>query len=130
MGLLEARAKFRLLSMMRIHYAGGSELTGTDIAYAVLNLAEQLARTGTAATVDIPVMQGERRVGTSRLLLGPSSQLVAETEESGTADILDAELVRNIEAQVTALRPHPVLEAQPTDVIDWDPDTDVRPTPL
>ena len=116
--------------MMRIHYAGGSELTGTAIADALLVLAEELARAGSATTVDIPVRQDDGSIGRSRFLIGPASQIVAETEKTESVELHDEELVSDLVRQANELRPHRVGATQSTDVIDWDLDTDVRPSPL
>lgn len=117
-----------MVRMMRIHYAGGSEITGSDIANAVLHLAEQLAISGTAARVDIPVLRPDDTVGRSVFLLGPASQMVAETVETSTEEILDDGLVGEIEQQANALRRQPVMHADDEDTIKWDPDTDVGTT--
>ena len=109
--------------MMRIHYAGGSELTGTAIADALLVLAEQLARAGSA----IPVRQHDGSIGRSRFLIGPASQIVAETEESRSEEIRDDALVSDMVRQADELRPHRVGQTETSDVIDWDLDTDIRP---
>lgn len=111
--------------MMRILYAGGSVLTGTAIARAVVDLAEQLAIRGTASTVNIPVLRADGTVGSSHLLLGPASQLVAEATVPDMEEIQDGDLVREIEKRATALKPHPGLPIDPDDAIGWDPDTDV-----
>lgn len=113
---------------MRIHYAGGSEVTGTSIATALLLLAEQLAITSTAATVDIPVLRPDGALGRSVFLLGPASQMVAETVEMAADEIVDDGLVGDLERQANALRRPPVLYADDQEAIGWDPDTDVEPT--
>ena len=65
--------------MDRIHYAGDSILTGTDIARALLAYAQALAVAGTSATVDIPVVnERDGSIGRSELLIGPASQLTGE----------------------------------------------------
>lgn len=114
---------------MRIHYAGGSELTGTAIADALLDLAEELGRTGGATTVEIPVRQADGSVGRSRFLLGPASQIVAETEDSDLDEVSDEEVVRDLAEQANALRLHPVLQAEAADTVGWDPDTEVDTRP-
>ncbi len=117
--------------MMRIHYAGGSELTGTAIADALLVLAEQLALAGSATTVDIPVRREDGSVGRSRFLIGPASQIVAETEQAGASvELRDEELVRDLVRQADELRPHRVGATESSDVVDWDLDTDIRATSL
>lgn len=113
--------------MMRIHYAGGSELTGTAIADALLVLAEQLACAGSATTVDIPVRQHDGSIGRSRFLIGPASQMVAETEASRSDEIRDDALVSELVRRAEELRPHRVGQSETSDVIDWDLDTDIRP---
>jgi hypothetical protein len=111
--------------MMRIHYAGGSAVTGTAIARAVVELAEQLALSGTASTVDIPVLQADGTVGSAQLLLGPASQMVAESALTDVEEIRDEELVREINRRTTALMPHPGLPTEPGDSVGWDPDTEI-----
>lgn len=103
-------------------------LTGTAIARAVIDLAEQLAIRGTASTVNIPALQADGTVSSSNLLLGPASQLVAETAVINLEEIHDDELVREIERRVTALKPHRGLPIHPDDAIGWDPDMDVTTT--
>ena len=72
------------IRMDRIHYAGDSILTGSEIARALLDYAQALAVAGTSATVDIPVVdEGDGSIGRSELLIGPASQLISDTEEEG-----------------------------------------------
>jgi hypothetical protein len=112
--------------MMRIHYAGDSALTGTAIARAIVDLAKQLALRGTATTLDIPVLDDDGTRGTAHVLLGPASQMVAETVATDLAEIEDDELVQEINRRATALTPHEGLPTEPGDNIGWDPDTDVQ----
>jgi hypothetical protein len=112
--------------MMRIHYAGGSALTGTAIARAVVDLAKQLALRGTATTLDIPVLDDDGTPGTAHLLLGPASQMVAETAETDFEEVEDDALVEEIQRRTTELTPHEGLPTEPGDNIGWDPDTEVR----
>jgi hypothetical protein len=62
----------------RILYAGGSFLTGDRIAEAVLEYAAELANAGKAAKLDVPVLDLEQRPEYVSLVIGPSSQLLAE----------------------------------------------------
>lgn len=62
----------------RVLYAGGSFLTGDGIAEAVLDYAAELANAGKAAKVDVPALDLEQRPEHVLLLIGPSSQLLAE----------------------------------------------------
>jgi hypothetical protein len=111
--------------MMRIHYAGGSGLTGTAIATSLITFAEQLARTGTAATVDIPVRNSDGTLGRSMFLIGPASQMVAEHEDSPYDEVVDEDAIRDLERRAEALRPHQALN-EPAQVydVDWDLEPD------
>jgi hypothetical protein len=59
-------------------YAGGWFLTGDTIADAVLDYAAELANAGKAAKVDVPTLDLEQNPQKVILVLGPSSQLLAE----------------------------------------------------
>lgn len=79
--------------MERIHYATGSILTGSDIARALVDYAEALARVSKSASVDIPTLHADGTIGRAKFLVGPASQLVSETEDSPYPEITDVELV-------------------------------------
>ena len=64
--------------MKRILYAGGSFITGDSIADAVLDYAAELANAGKAAKLIIPALDLEQRQEEVALVVGPSSQLLAE----------------------------------------------------
>src|SRR3954447_25988663 len=93
--------------MDRIHYAGDSILTGTEIARALLEYAQALAVAGTSATVDIPVVdERDGSLGRSELLIGPASQLISDTEESPYEDAEDPDLVTRMYDEAARLRQH------------------------
>jgi hypothetical protein len=102
------RGKARLnLGMDRIHYAGDSILTGTEIAHALLEYAQALAVAGTSATVDIPVVdERDGSIGRSELLIGPASQLISDTEQSPYEDVIDHDLVTRMHDEAARLRRH------------------------
>lgn len=79
--------------MERIHYATGSILTGSDIARALVDYAEALARVSKSASVDIPTLHADGTVGRANFLVGPASQLVSETEDSRFPELTDGDLV-------------------------------------
>jgi hypothetical protein len=109
--------------MDRIHYAGNSVLTGSAIATALLEYAEVLAKAGTSATVDIPILEEDGSVGRSKLLIGPASQLIADAEESEFEEIVDEDLVAYFRAETATYRQAPAAallaeEAEVQDVMD------------
>ncbi len=69
--------------MKRILYAGGSFLTGDGIADAVLDYAAELANAGKAAKLVVPALDLEQRHEFVSLVVGPSSQLLAEPIATG-----------------------------------------------
>ncbi|HEY0258378.1 MAG TPA: hypothetical protein VGC18_00880 [Lacisediminihabitans sp.] len=107
--------------MERIHYAGGSVLTGTAIARALLDYARALAKRGASATVDIPARHSDGTLGRANFLIGPASQLVSETENSEFDEIVDGHLVESFERETAMLgdsRALPFDEASYTTDLD------------
>lgn len=90
--------------MDRIHYAGVSFLTGTDIARALLDYAQALAQVGGSATVDIPTVNDDGSRGRSEFLVGPSSQLVSREEPWSADELEDIDLVAYLYAEASRLR--------------------------
>lgn len=89
--------------MERIHYAGGSVLTGSAIARALLEYAGALASSEESATVDIPCRHDDGSLGRANFLIGPASQLVSETEETDLDELVDPDLVATFEKETAAL---------------------------
>ncbi|MBT1636063.1 hypothetical protein [Clavibacter michiganensis] len=82
-----------------IHYADGRYLTGDDIARAVVECAQALAREGrAAATVTVPVRLPEGGVGEVEILIGPASQIVVEQAGPAEDELRDPEAVERIRA--------------------------------
>lgn len=112
--------------MERIHYAGDSVLTGTDIARALLDYAHALALADRSDTVDIPVRREDGTVGTANMLIGPASQLISESgsvdEEADEAgELLDAEVVADMRRRTARLRnPRPMTDDEPRGRDDLD----------
>ena len=82
--------------MERIHYATGSILTGTEIARALIDYAEALAKVGSSASVDIPTRHADGTEGRANFLVGPASQLVSETEDSELPELTEPEVVEEL----------------------------------
>jgi hypothetical protein len=102
--------------MERIHYAGDSLLTGTDIARALIEYANALAMAEQSATVEIPVQLPDGTIGRANFLIGPASQLVSQTETSSFDEVVDPALVERLTRETGRLRPaRPVSGAGGTD---------------
>ncbi|TFV85361.1 hypothetical protein E4V99_10255 [Microbacterium sp. dk485] len=90
--------------MDRIHYAGDSILTGTDIARALLECAQALAQVGTAATVDVPTVDDDGEPGRSEILVGPASQLISSSADVPYEEVVDEDLVEQLREKTRNLR--------------------------
>lgn len=92
--------------MDRIHYAGASVVTGTEIARALLDYAQALAQAETSDTVDIPVLQDDGATGRWEVLVGPASQVASESLDGDGHDdkIVDDVLVARLHRQADRLR--------------------------
>ena len=80
---------------MRFSYAGGSFLTGDDIARAVLDLGAALGRSEMAERIEIPGVTEEGEVQKFAVLIGPASQILTEPVPSDR-ELEDEEFVQSI----------------------------------
>ena len=112
--------------MHRLHYAGNSILTGTDIAHALLDYAQALAGASGSATVEIPTMHDDGTAGRSEILVGPASQLISDHEESDHEELVDEELVASLVEKAREVRlfgpEAPTAEPMQDDDQDWSAD--------
>jgi len=83
--------------MDRINYAGVTVYTGSAISQALLEYARALAQNAASATLTIPVYQEDGTRGTSEFLIGPASQVVSNSVETGWDEIEDPDLVAKIQ---------------------------------
>src|SRR3954452_22763013 len=79
--------------MKRIHYASGTLVTGDAIADVLVRYAASLGSNNAAADVHAPALLDSGRIGEVQLLLGPSSQILAEDEPGDRPELEDAEFV-------------------------------------
>ena len=89
--------------MKRILYAGGSFMTGDGIADAVMDYATELANAGKAAKLVVPALDLEQRPELVALVIGPSSQLLAEPVALGH-EIDDQAFVEALQLRTQLLR--------------------------
>jgi hypothetical protein len=91
--------------MKRIHYASGSLLTGDAIADVLVRYAAALARAASAAEVRAPAILESGEVGEAVMLLGPASQILAESEPFAGPELRDEHFVHELDDRVSALGP-------------------------
>jgi hypothetical protein len=87
----------------RILYAGGSFVTGDGIANALLEYAAELANAGKAAKFDVPAVNFEQLPEQVSLVVGPASQLLAESVSIGQ-EIDDQDFIRQLRTRTGVLK--------------------------
>lgn len=75
--------------MKRIFHPGGSVVTGSDLADAVLSYAEALSNRRQVDVVDIPVIGDGDLPGRAQFLIGSASQLVSVTAEAAEIELVE-----------------------------------------
>lgn len=109
--------------MKRLRYADVSLLVGDDLALTILSYARDLAQ---AKTADIVSVLGQREDGSSsrvQMLIGPSSELIAEDAGGAAALASDTAAITDINARATSVRPQQVRpETQELPDSSWDAD--------
>ena len=91
--------------MKLIVYAGSRLMTGDEIAVAVLDYCAALADADTAETVEIPILTMEGHRAHATLLVGPSSQIVAEDIDTAFEELIDHRTVRLLRDKTRVHRP-------------------------
>ncbi len=77
--------------MKRIFHPGGSVVTGSDLADAVLLYAEALSNRRQTDVVDIPVMGDNGHLLRAQFLIGAASQLMSVTSETLAPELVEPE---------------------------------------
>ncbi|MBX0298927.1 hypothetical protein K2F54_02945 [Cryobacterium sp. 1639] len=86
--------------MKRIYHPGGSVVTGSDLADAVMLYAEALSNRHETDVVDIPVIADDGSQGRAQFLIGRSSQLVSVTSADGVLELTEASTTTSLRNKV------------------------------
>jgi hypothetical protein len=99
----------------RLYYCAGSTLvTGNDIAHALLDYARWVVARREVDLVHVPTRAADGSVGSTALLLSPTTQLASETMAAGGEELMDTQFVVELRAATTRLRlPHPTVAQEP-----------------
>jgi hypothetical protein len=92
----------RVEHMKRVMYAGGSFLTGDEIATVTLEMASALADATTAVQVDVPGLSESGELTEFSLLIGPASQMLTESID-GPEDLVDPEFVASMRERLKSV---------------------------
>jgi hypothetical protein len=102
--------------MKCISYVGRDLLTGDRIADAIMDYATVLARRARADRVDIPVLVDDR-ISHVEIILGPASQIAAETVTDAREDPVDEELIADLQRRAARLKdPKPMTTSDGSDL--------------
>ncbi|MGP3534881.1 hypothetical protein ACTU3I_08820 [Microbacterium sp. RD1] len=105
--------------MKTIVYAGDRLVTGDEVAIATMNYSRALADAGTAATVEIPVIGPDGFRTTAVLLIGPASQIVAESGPENMTELIDDDVVAELQELTRRLEPSAGPETSPPADLAW-----------
>lgn len=107
--------------MKRLRYAGGSILIGDAVAHAVLAYGRDLALARASDTVMLVGRTDDGGESEGEMLLGPASQLFADTAEGPESLPGDEASVADIEERRGRLTAHPVRveDQQSGEDADW-----------
>jgi len=84
--------------MKHIHYDSSTILTSDDVADAVIEYAAALSGGDRADTVAVPAIAPDGTTTTTKILIGPSSELVVEDAEEDELEVENAEFVARLRA--------------------------------
>ena len=84
--------------MKHIQYDGSTILTSDDIADAVIEYAAALAGGDRADTVAIPAVAQDGTMTTTKILIGPSSEIVIEDADEDELEVENGEFVARLRA--------------------------------
>ncbi|WIE66449.1 hypothetical protein DEI99_007905 [Curtobacterium sp. MCLR17_036] len=110
--------------MKTIQYDRSTILTSDDVADAVIEYAAALAGGSRADTIAIPAVAADGTMTTTKVLIGPSSQLVVEDADEDELELENGDFVARLQAAAATFTHHDPIHADQRD--DLLPD-DRRP---
>jgi hypothetical protein len=84
--------------MKHIQYDGSTILTSDDVADAVIEYAAALAGGDRADTVAVPAVAEDGTMTTTKILIGPTSEIVVEDAEEDDLELERQEFVARLRA--------------------------------
>jgi hypothetical protein len=106
--------------MREVAYAGGTFVTGDDIAEALLEYAAELANAARAATVHVPARGTLGQDVDVAIVIGPSSQLMSAPSDLASDEPDGTQFLDDVHDRLEELhKRHPLGAAAPT-TADWD----------
>ena len=106
--------------MIKLYYASGFVEVSAEVADSIMTYAKALADVGRSDLVTIPAIADDGTRGTARLLIGPSSELMASTVADKGINLDDDPLLEDLRQKVARLQP-----TRPQSAAVAPPDEDV-----
>jgi hypothetical protein len=104
-----------------IHYDSATILTGDDVADAVIEYAAALSGGDRADTVAVPSVAPDGTLTTTKILIGPASELVVEDADDDVLETEDAEFVQRLRAAARTFgHSEPIHAAERAELDDPD----------
>jgi hypothetical protein len=99
--------------VIKLYFAGGFVEVADDVAEVVMDYAHALADVGKSDLVKIPVTSGTGTRGVARLLIGPSSELMASPVDDKGIDLTDPPLLEELRGKIARLQPQRPVAGDP-----------------
>lgn len=89
--------------MKKLLYAGGELVSSDAVVDAVIDYATRLGQRGATDSLRVPSVSPSGTVGESTVLIGPSSEIMAEPAEQGHVELDDGSAIADLNARKAAL---------------------------
>ena len=103
-----------------LKYAGGKTIVSDELAEALTDYAQILAANGDSGVIEFPAVGEDGTVGTSRLLLGPASQILAEPVTTDSKVLDDSHVIAELKHRIRAAGVAHPLPMDPDDLAPED----------
>ena len=97
--------------MKHIHYDATTILVGDDVADAVIEYAAALSGGDRADTVEVPAVAPDGTMTTTKILIGPASELVVEDAEDDVLEVDDTQFVARLRSAAKTFGHHEPIHA-------------------
>jgi hypothetical protein len=97
--------------MKKIRYDSSVILTSDDVADAVIEYAAALSGGDRADTVEVPAVAPDGTMTTTKILIGPASELVVEDTDEDELEMEHAEFVERLRSAAKTFGHHEPIHA-------------------
>jgi hypothetical protein len=105
-------------TMKNIHYDSSVILTSDDVADAVIEYAAALSGGDRADTVEVPAVAPDGTMTTTKILIGPASELVVEDADEDELETDHTVFVDRLRAAARTFGHHDPIHAAERETLD------------